>query len=76
MKDFFNVSNNRETSCIWRFIVNPDQEAPFSSVEKRLLPNTSILETVEANRRNVETAPEIIEIIKSYRKPAALAAAG
>lgn len=29
MKDFFNVSNNRETSCIWRFMIEPEQEMPF-----------------------------------------------
>jgi GTP-binding protein EngB required for normal cell division len=29
MKDFYNISNNRETSCIWRFIVDPSLAEPF-----------------------------------------------
>jgi septin family protein len=75
MKDFFNVSNNRETSCIWRFLVEPEQEMPFQSLERRLLPDTDTLQSVVHNRQQVGTVKEITDIIKTYRKPAASAGA-
>jgi len=40
MKDFFNISNNRETSCIWRFQVDPNQAEPFLIEEVRTKPES------------------------------------
>ena len=74
MKDFFNVSNNRETSCIWRFMIEPEQELPFQSLERRLLPDTDSLQSAVHNKQQVSTVKEITDIIKTYRKPAAMGA--
>jgi GTP-binding protein EngB required for normal cell division len=35
MKNFFNTSVNRETSCIWRFKVVPDSEQTKNFVLKK-----------------------------------------
>ena len=71
MKDFFNISNNRETSCIWRFIVDPSQADPFVIEEVRTKPDSTTMEKIEGiNRRSAQTQAEIIEMIKAYRKPA------
>jgi ABC-type phosphate transport system ATPase subunit len=52
MKDFFNISNNRETSCIWRFQVDPHQAEPFIIEEVRTKPESSTMEKIEGiNRR-------------------------
>jgi hypothetical protein len=40
MKDFFNISNNRETSCIWRFLVDPQQAEAFIIEEVRIKPES------------------------------------
>jgi len=64
MKDFFNVSNNRETSCIWRFIVNPDQEEPFTVREIFLKQDTHSMEvepTANLAKENIEEVKKFIK---------------
>jgi predicted GTPase len=56
MKDFFNISNNRETSCIWRFQVDPSQTEPFIIEEVRIKPESQTMEKIEGvNRRAAQT---------------------
>jgi ABC-type molybdate transport system ATPase subunit len=76
MKDFFNVSNNRETSCIWRFIVNPNQEEPYKVREIFLKEDTQNMEVESSAPLGKANIEEVKKFIKDHRKPAAQAVAG
>lgn len=71
MKDFFNVSNNRETSCIWRFINDPFQEQPFTVREIYLKQDTQNMELEYTPLQLIESADNVKKYIKEQRKPAA-----
>jgi hypothetical protein len=56
-------------------MIEPEQEMPFQSLERRLLPDTDTLQSTVHNKQQVSTVKEITDIIKTYRKPAATGAA-